>query len=371
MELNTKLAYTYREIIKSKDTLDVVIEELGLKINSKKLYENIRIDNIDDTGIINITVSSEDPKTAYEVAKKIPEVLSRQIKLLWNTEGISILESPSKSEEPVSPARILIILLCIIMGIIISLIIIFLYEYIDKRIKYSCKVKSIFKIDIIGSIPYIKKSKDKDSVDEPSYLSLPQIKNYEEIITNIQLFNIDKKIKTIAFISLNEKEGKSVVISDIAILLSKMHKKILVLDFSLLNPVINQKINALNQYGLKDLFFENRNIEECISETNIDNLFVIQLNIPLRKSDEILSSKTVENMIETLRNRYDYILIDTVAISKSSEVMTISSYTDSYIIVAENKKVKCSQLLDIKQELNNKDIKIMGIILNKIRKQIK
>lgn len=336
IEVNTKLAHTYGEIIKSKNVLDSLIKKMNLNVSYENLYNNIKIDNIDDTGIINIIITSNDPKIAYRIANEIPNILLNMI-------------------------------ISIILGIFIGFIIIFLDEYLDKRIKYKKNIKNISKIDILGIVPYMKVR--KNIFNEIDYMKLDDginIEIYKNIIKNIEFSDFSKEMRSIMFVSCNEKEGTSTIISDIAIYLANIGKKVLIIDLNLINPSISKMLNVDSSI-LKSIF-EDINFEEYITETDIKNLDVFSIKEMPSKTSDILKSDEIKSFIQNIKNEciYDYIFIDTPSISVSHDIEIISSYADEVIIIVENKKLKESQLLDLKDNLYKANLKILGVILNKL-----
>ncbi|MEG1424144.1 MAG: polysaccharide biosynthesis tyrosine autokinase [Peptostreptococcaceae bacterium] len=373
IEVNTKLASTYSEIIKSKSILERVISELNLKMSYENLYNNIKIDNIDDTGIVNIFVNDKNPENAYNIANKIPAVFDEEIKKIMNVENVSILEKASLGKYPILPNTFLNIFISIILGLFAGLIYIFAQEYSDKKIRYKKNTICVEGIDILGSIPYSKR-KEVNQVKESEliYMNLDinrSILLYKDIIKNIEFSNVDKKIKSILFSSCNKSEGKSVIISDLAIFLSNMYKKILIIDFNLVNPTIHKTLEIDQSVEVLDLLLEGINFNGYIKKSSIDNLDVLLIGDTPSKSSDLLKSDVIKNLMENIKNNnmYDYILIDTPSTSTSLDVDIISSYTDSAIIIVEDKKTKKSKLLELKHRLFKNNIKILGIIVNKVK----
>lgn len=156
VQSNLQLVKTYSDIIKSPRILDEVSKQLKGKHSAKELSSMLTVDNQAESQIMNINVRSGNEKDAQNVANKITKVFSDEASQIMNIDNVSIL-SKAEQAKKVSPKPVQNAIVAFLLGIIISLVIIFLKETLDKRIKTEEDVEEISNLPVLGSIPDLKK----------------------------------------------------------------------------------------------------------------------------------------------------------------------------------------------------------------------
>lgn len=170
VNLNKSLVTTYGEIIKSKRVLNQVIEKLSLDLTYKELNSMVSVGEITDTSIISIKVTDKDNELACEIANEIADVFASEIVSIYKIENISTIDKAEVSETPSSASTLKIVVIGSLMGMILSIGIIFISFYFDTTIKDEEEIEKITNLPVIGVVPVssriknIKKNKKKDIV---------------------------------------------------------------------------------------------------------------------------------------------------------------------------------------------------------------
>lgn len=151
--LNQNLIETYREIITSRKIINKVINNLNLDYTIEQLQNNITVSNVKDTEIIKITVTSQDNIEAKNIADEIAEVFNSEVVKLYNIQNIGIIDSAEVSINPYNINMYKSIIVSILLGIFISLAVIFIIYYFDNTVKNTTLVENKLGLPVIGSIP--------------------------------------------------------------------------------------------------------------------------------------------------------------------------------------------------------------------------
>lgn len=200
------------------------------------------------------------------------------------------------------------------------------------------------------------------SIDSPNS---PIAEAYRGIRTSIEFSNIDKKLKTICITSSHQGEGKSTVIANLAVSFANIDKKVLLLEGDLRNPSVHRMFNISNIHGLTDVLFGNRSFLECVHPTKNKNLNVLTCGATPINPSEILSSKKMKEFIESLKEVYDYIFIDTPPIGIVTDAGIVSTYSDGVVFVTGANEVDTSLAKLSKERLENVNANILGVVFNK------
>ena len=194
---------------------------------------------------------------------------------------------------------------------------------------------------------------------------------YRAIRTNIEYSNVDQNTKTILVTSSDKNEGKTTTVSNLAVSFANLNKKVLLIDCDLRNASIHKMFKINNIYGLTDILAKNRSVDKCIQETELKNLYVLTAGAIPPNPAEILSSEKMKNLIEDLKNIYDYIFIDTPPIGLVTDAGVLSSFIDGVVLVVKSESVEKKYLEETKKKLDAVDARILGAILNSYKSEQK
>lgn len=156
-QLNKNLVGTYSEIVKSKAVLNKVIRNLDLDISYTELKSKIEVTSVENTEIINIYVSNENPKMATLIANEIATVFVGEVNKFYKLNNVNILDKATDVKTPYNVNYIKDNIIYILIGTVISLGILFVIFYFDTSIKTSEEIENKFGLNVIGVVPKARK----------------------------------------------------------------------------------------------------------------------------------------------------------------------------------------------------------------------
>lgn len=197
---------------------------------------------------------------------------------------------------------------------------------------------------------------------------------FRTLRTNIQFMNSKKSMKTLLVTSTMPGEGKSWVSANLAITFAQAGKKVLIIDADMRKGRQHVMFNIENRIGLSNFLSgidemgrnENLDILKYVRATEVQNLFLIPAgNVPPNPS-ELLASETTINMIDKLKEVFDFIIFDGTPSLLVTDALIVARLVDSTVIVTEHNSTKKENLEKVKKDIENVGGKIAGIILNKL-----
>lgn len=155
---NVEMINTYNVIIKSPVILDDVVEKLDLPYSAGALGENLQVSNAENSQVVTVTATSEEPAMAVDIANTTVEIFQDKIADIMNVENVSILSEAelSPSPSPVAPNPMLNIAIAIVLGGMVGVGIAFLLEYLDNSITSEDDIENKLGLPVLGIIPHIK-----------------------------------------------------------------------------------------------------------------------------------------------------------------------------------------------------------------------
>lgn len=235
-----------------------------------------------------------------------------------------LLDSAIEVNKPIKPKRTLIVLVGIILGLIVGVALAFLREFMNNTVKNSDEIEKYTSIPIYGIIPRNKNKKTSNLVDEA----------YRAIRTNLQFLPKHDSSNIISITSSVSGEGKTTISANLAKILSQADKKIVVLDLDLRKSSLHNEFDIPNTIGISNYLTSQNSLEEItnhIKDTNIDVLTTGTL--PPNPSELILTDKMKE-LIQTLKENYDYVILDTPPVGLVTDALILMNYSDIALLVA-------------------------------------
>lgn len=192
---------------------------------------------------------------------------------------------------------------------------------------------------------------------------------YNALCTNIQLSG--DKLKVISVTSVNPGEGKTTTSVNIARSFARAGYKTLLIDGDIRNSVMSGFFKSREKItGLTEFLSGTADLSHGLCDTNIENLFVVQSGTVSPNPTALLQSKNFNDMIETLRKYFDYIIVDTAPIGIVIDAAIITQKCDASILVTATGEVNKRDVQKAKQQLEQTGKLFLGVVFNKLDIQV-
>ncbi len=152
---------TYTEIAKTRLVAEDVIKALDLDIASTSLINMVSVAVKGNTEILDIAVESGDPGLARSIANQYAKSLKKISHKIRRVDNVSLMDEAVLPISPDSPKPILNIAIALFLGLMISIGVIILIEYLDNTIKSTEEIEKLLNLPVLGSIPLITDGEEK------------------------------------------------------------------------------------------------------------------------------------------------------------------------------------------------------------------
>ncbi|HEY2495067.1 MAG TPA: CpsD/CapB family tyrosine-protein kinase [Paenibacillus sp.] len=192
----------------------------------------------------------------------------------------------------------------------------------------------------------------------------PIAEGYRNLRTNIQFSSWNHELRVICVASTLASEGKTTTISNLAVAYAQEGKKVILIDADLRHPSLQVVFDISNKIGLSNVLANQCPYAESVRSTTIDNLSVIPSGPIPPNPTELLANSTFNELLESLKEEYDLILIDTAPIMAVSDGLVVAAISDGVILVVMAGKTKREYILKSKEKLAHVQAQILGVVLN-------
>lgn len=250
------------------------------------------------------------------------------------------------------------------IGMFFGIFLVFLLEYLDDSLWSPHEIEKSLNQKVIGVIPKVRR-KDLDIGKIEGSSLTDSIYN---LLANIKLFKGNEIGKVVSVISPTRYEGKSTLAVFIATALTKQGKKVMLLDGNLRYPALHTIFNVPNATGLSDYLSGDIGVEELITSSKVNNLDIITSGSRLLSSPQAyLDSVKSSEMMKTLAENYDFVLVDTPALLSGTDALILSKHVNDVFCVIAQGETSRKDAQRFMNAMKMSKINTRGIILNKVR----
>lgn len=190
---------------------------------------------------------------------------------------------------------------------------------------------------------------------------------YRAFRTNLQYSKVDGQLKSILFTSSGSGEGKSVTAANTAIALAQGGAQVVILDCDLRRPVQHLIFGRVGT-GITNILAGNGTVADYIQDTKIANLKVLASGPIPPNPSELLNSNRMAAIIAALRNRADYVIIDTPPVLPVTDTCVLASKVDGIIMVIGAGVVHPTDAQRAREALVRVNGSILGVMVNRVKK---
>ncbi|EOO73061.1 MULTISPECIES: YveK family protein [Bacillus] len=154
IQTNIQLTNTYKVIIKSPVVLDQVNEKLNLNMTAQALTGKINVANEKDSQVISVTAEDKDPKLARDIANATADVFKGEVAKIMNVDNVTVLSKAevAENQSPIKPRPMLNVAIAFVVGLMASVGLAFLLEYLDNTVKKEEDVESLLGLPVLGIV---------------------------------------------------------------------------------------------------------------------------------------------------------------------------------------------------------------------------
>jgi tyrosine-protein kinase Etk/Wzc len=256
------------------------------------------------------------------------------ISLASNYPDYEILESARGiTAEVVSPKNSLNYLLAFFFGLLIPTLYLLIRDIFDYKIRSVNDVEFLLHRSVL-SIIYSNKHKSESVVAEFPKAAISE--SFRNLRSNLLLNSAHEKSKIIITTSSQPSDGKSFVSLNLASSIASVGYKTILIDSDLRRPNLHLKLKEDNRVGLSNYMMKNASIEDIIKKTTIENLSLITAGPLIPNPSELMELGVLDDLINYLKTKYDYIIIDTTPVGIVADATLMMKYASKILFVIRN-----------------------------------
>lgn len=383
------LVKSYIVILNTRETLNDVIDYSGVDRTYSQLKDMITAESVDSTEIFQVVVTSPDPQEAEKIASAIAYILPKRISSIIEGTSAKIVDSAVVASKPSSPSYTKNCIAGFAIGLVLAVAWVVMRTLMDITIRTEEDITQNCKNPVLASVPdmevhskggsyygYGKKNVHDKTTGKKGQIELvggnisfAAAEAYKLLRTKLQFSFADEgDCRVIGVSSALTGEGKSLSAVNLAYSTSQLGKRVLLVDCDMRRPTLAEKLPIRKTPGLSDFLSgqiqADKLLQLCGIKDDEQAFHAISAGSMPPNPMELLSSQRMQKMVELLRQRYDYIILDLPPVGEVGDALAVAKLTDGMLIVVRQNYCDRIALNSAIRQFEFVDAKILGIVFN-------
>lgn len=364
---------SYAQIINGPATLQPVIDSLKLKTTVDALAKRVSASAPLDTVLITLKVTDTSPARAAAIANAVAAQFAVTVGTLEisQTGGgspvkVSTVKSATAPTAPSSPKKALNLALGLLLGFGLGLSIATLRQIFDNTVKNE---EQLADNSLLAAIAFDNEAERKPLVtDIGRYAS--RAESFRQLRTNLQFIRAENPPKVIAVSSALPNEGKTSSAINLAITMTQAGFSVALIEADLRRPRLGKYLNyEKDREGLTDVLTGRVKIgdfESALIAWGEHGLRILPSGQIPPNPAELLNSETMTALISTLRQKFDYVVIDCPPLLPVTDAAVVASKADGVLLIIRTGSTKVTQFKGAVDSVTAVGSSVLGVVLNMI-----
>jgi tyrosine-protein kinase Etk/Wzc len=275
-----------------------------------------------------------------------------------------IIDEAQADSTPISPKRMTIYLAALVFGIGIPVGVIYLIGLTKFKIEGRADVEKLTSLPVVGDIPLADEKTGAIAVfeNQNNLMSEP----FRNVRTNLQ-FMLENGKNVILVTSTVSGEGKSFISANLAISLSLLGKKVVIVGLDIRKPGLNKVFNLpKKEYGITQFLTNSTvNLMDLVHHSDINkNLYILPGGTVPPNPTELLARDGLEKAVEILRKNFDYVILDTAPVGMVTDTLLIGRVADLSVYVCRADYTRKTEFTLINELAENNKLPNLCIVIN-------
>lgn len=359
-----ELIKTFNSVITGEMMKDVIKEKLEMDTIPAQISTQL----IAETNLVTLKVTSKDPQIAYDIITCILDNYSLVTSQMMSDVTMNVFDIPQLATSPDQvPDYLKTAVKGIVYGLILGLLLVLIKTITSHTINSSDDVEKILHLNNLAKIPVIPTQKEGQLLLINPRIQYSFSQAFHDLRIKIEQENKKNGYQVFMFTSTMPNEGKSTISTNLAITLAQHKHSVVLVDLDLRNPSV---LNTLNLKKIKHSiigYLEGYLTLDDVINHSIENLDFICADEPYDQASECLALPTFSEMIDTLRKKYEYVILDVPPLFMMEDALVVARHVDSAGVVIRQDFSNAYDILEALEELNSSISHISGTILNQVK----
>lgn len=364
---------SYVRLLTGETIAERAIAATGADLTPAELSSKIEAVTQPDTVLIDVTVSDPSPTVARDLAAAVSDEFVDFSSEIENggeaVEGapvaVVVVEPAQVPAVPVSPNIPRNIVLGLVIGFLLGIVAAVLRDRLDRSVKDRKVLEEVVEAPVVGVVPFDKGLDDTHLLNfgESTSVSAEALR---QMRTNLQFLDVDNPPRVLVVTSAVPAEGKSTTAANLALALAEAGHSVVVVEGDLRRPRVGQYLGVIGSVGVSTVLVGQARVEEVVQPTGHVGVDAVAGGPIPPNPSELLGSEAARYLIEELRRRYDYIVIDAPPLLPVTDAAVLAVQADGALIVTRYGHARRDEVARAVENLKKVSGRVLGAVFTMV-----
>lgn len=359
---------SYTELLMGETLAQRTIDKLELDMSAKQLTENVRAKSKADTVLIDVTVTDESPVRARDIADALSDEFVIMVRELETSPDgtrpdarVVVEQHASIPQHPVVPKPVRNFAIALAIGLALGVGVAVSRDLMDNTVKDRETLEEITGAGLVGSIPLDKERRKEPAVSfENDNSAIAEA--FRKLRTNLQFLAVDSPPRVMVVTSSLPNEGKSTTAINVALALAEADNEVALVEGDLRRPRLHSYLDLVASVGFSTVLTGQVSLDEALQKTRYPRLTALTSGTLPPNPSELLGSLAAKTVVNELRQRFDYVIIDSSPLLAVTDAAVLAAASDGVLVMTRFGQTKRDQLAHAVGYLTDVGAPILGAV---------
>lgn len=373
LTLAAQMGETFSYIVNSDLLRNVVTRDLGVE----SIDSTITASAVEGTNLLTIRVQDPDPQRAFDVMNS---VLSNYPEISDYVLGATKIEVVQMGDVPTSPVNLYYIpqtaVRAALAGFVVWILLLFLYAYTRKTAGSADDVHAISNAECLATLPRTRLKKHGNAKNDrllviQKNISQGLVEGFRNLANRVEQDSSDashpKKIYAVT--STVAGEGKTTVAINLAIVLARRNKRVLLIDADLREASATSVLKMEQEHNTLETFLRGKTPwKDCLHQYRNMPLYVLPTQKVASGADvmRILSVHHLKGILGYAARDFDYVIVDTPPIGILADATAVLSVSDGVILTVKQDYAQLQDIAETSSRITENGGRLFGFVMNQV-----
>lgn len=343
-------------------------------IKAKYLQKYFKIEPVNETEVLRISASTPNPQLSADMCNAMKDIAPGFLKRVVGAGSVEAIGAAVAPDTKSSPNNTKNAVMGAALGIMLACGLIVLKTLMDNKIRDAESFKKHFDFPVMGEIPLIAEGIEDSKKREGygvSIGSFTAVEAFNTLCNNLMVSMHMNDEKVIVVSSPGMGDGKSTIAFNMAKNMAKMGSRVLLMDLDLRRPSIHKKLKISNKKGFIDIIGKKERLENIVLNEGEGCPDILLSGGMSPNPSEMLSSKRFTEIIESCKQKYDFIIVDAPPVNMVTDACIISRLAAGILVVVRADVTRFEDFKKVADNISLAHSSIIGVAVNGIQEKAK
>ena len=363
---------SYAQLIMGENLAQRTVNRLNLDMDAAEVKGKVTAKARLNTVLIDVAVVDSSPVRARDIANALSDEFVTMVRELETpAEGakpdarVVVEQRATVPTSPISPNKKNNLAAAVLLGGMLGLGLALLRNALDNTVKDRETLERIGGVSVVGVVPFDKGRIGHAAISFDTDNS-PAAEAFRKLRTNLQFLSVDNPPRLIVVTSSTPSEGKSTTAINIALSLAEAGHNVLIVDGDMRRPSLSKYLDLVGAVGFSTLLSGAASLDDVLQDSKFPRLTVLTAGAAPPNPSELVSSMSAKKVLSDLRERFDFVIIDTPPLLAVTDGAVLAAESDGAIVLVRAGKTKREQLAQGVGILNDIGATVLGSVLTMV-----